>query len=65
MVLVIYLLLGVALVVVEVVVQPLLLLQGMPPPEADKSLGPPKLDRKSYLPASESNETYRGYQAYK
>ena len=39
----IYLLLGVASVVVKVVAKPLLLLQKKPPPEADKSPGPPKL----------------------
>ena len=45
----IYLLLGVALVVVKVVAKPLLLLQKKPPPEADKSPGPPKLAVNSYL----------------
>ena len=39
----VYLLLGVASVVVKVVAKPLLLLQKKPPPEADKSPGPPKL----------------------
>ena len=45
----IYLLLGVALVVVKVVAEPLLLLQKKLPPEGDKAPGPPKLAIKSYL----------------
>ena len=49
MVLVIYLLLGVAFSVVAVVALPLLLPQPKPPPEADKSPGSPKLAMKSYL----------------
>ena len=49
MVLAIYLLLGVAFSVVAVVALPLLLPQPKPPPEADKSPGPPKLAVKSYL----------------
>ena len=44
-----YLLLGVALAVVKVVAKPPLILQNKPPPEADKSPGPPKLAIKSYL----------------
>ena len=48
----IYLLLGVALVVVKVVAKPLLLLQKKPPPEADKSPGSPTLAIKSNLLAS-------------
>ena len=41
--LVIYVLLGVAFSVVAVVALPLLLPQPKPPPEADKSPGPPQL----------------------
>ena len=48
-VLVIYMLLGVALVVLKVVAKPLLLLQKKPPPEAHKSPNPPKLAIKSYM----------------
>ena len=48
-VLTIYMLLGLALVVVKVVAKPLLLLQKKPPPEADKSPGPPKLAIKTYM----------------
>ena len=49
MVLVIYMLLGVAFSVVAVVALPLLLPQPKRPPEADKSPGPPKLAIKIYL----------------
>ena len=49
MVLVIYMLLGVAFSVVAVVALPLLLPPPKPPPEAYKSPGPPKLAIKSYM----------------
>ena len=49
MILVIYLLPGVALVVVKVVAKPLLLLQKKPTPETDKSPGSPQLAITSYL----------------